>query len=129
MSRVYAAEPVPTLIGAAADHRFVAGPPELLAAVHALAAGVLGGPPRPMRRTGWRRPLPTCAAPGRGPGARRRPTCRPRRRPWCIRSTSALGARGTTFDLIDPIAVRPGDRAASMAALLDEMARAGWTRC
>ena len=41
MSRIYAVEPTPTLTGAIADHRFVAGPRELHQIVVALAAGVL----------------------------------------------------------------------------------------
>ncbi len=39
MSRVYAAEPTPTLVGAAADHRIVATPGEIRAAIDAMAAG------------------------------------------------------------------------------------------
>ena len=41
MSRVYAIEPTPTLIGAAADHRFIAGPRDLPGIVAALADAVL----------------------------------------------------------------------------------------
>ena len=41
MSRLYAIEPTPTLIGSVADHRFIAGPNELHRAVAALAAGIL----------------------------------------------------------------------------------------
>ncbi len=43
MSRVYAAEPVPSLIGTAADYRFIAGPVEMVAAVNGLAGAILGG--------------------------------------------------------------------------------------
>ncbi len=41
MSRLYAVEPTPTLIGSVADHRFIAGPKELHQAVMALAAAIL----------------------------------------------------------------------------------------
>ncbi|HST76065.1 MAG TPA: TAT-variant-translocated molybdopterin oxidoreductase, partial [Acetobacteraceae bacterium] len=43
MSRVYAVEPTPTLIGTAADHRFIAGPREMHQAITALAASLLNG--------------------------------------------------------------------------------------
>ncbi len=42
MSRVYAAEPTPTLAGAAADHRIVAHPGEIRAAIESMAAGQPG---------------------------------------------------------------------------------------
>ena len=42
-NRIYAAESVPTLLGAIADHRSSAAPAELRAAVLALRAGVTGG--------------------------------------------------------------------------------------
>ena len=43
MSRVYAVEPTPTLIGAAADHRFIAGPRAMAEIGQALAAAVIQG--------------------------------------------------------------------------------------
>jgi hypothetical protein len=43
MSRVYAIEASPTLLGAVADHRFVAGPAAMHDIVGVLAAGVLSG--------------------------------------------------------------------------------------
>ncbi len=42
MSRVYAAEPSPTLVGAAADHRFVVNPAEIRAAVQAMSSATGG---------------------------------------------------------------------------------------
>ena len=44
MSRVYAIEATPTLLGAAADHRFVLKPAEIEVALRALAAAVDAGP-------------------------------------------------------------------------------------
>ena len=41
MRRLYAVEPTPTLTGAVADHRFIAGPRELHQIMMALAAGIL----------------------------------------------------------------------------------------
>jgi molybdopterin-containing oxidoreductase family iron-sulfur binding subunit len=50
MSRVYAIESTPTLIGAKADHRVPMGPEEILDALRQLAAGVGAGPQE------WTRP-------------------------------------------------------------------------
>ena len=58
MSRVYAAEPVPTLIGGAADHRFIAGP---------------RGDGRGGERAGGRDPAAARRSPMRRPGSRRSP--------------------------------------------------------
>ena len=58
MSRLYAVEPTPTLIGSVADHQFIAGPKELHQVVMALAAVILRGASDWRRRTGsarWRR--------------------------------------------------------------------------
>src|SRR5262249_1283674 len=54
MSRIYAIEPAPTLIGTVADHRFIAGPHELRQIMIALAAGILGAPP-PSEAPAWTR--------------------------------------------------------------------------
>ena len=43
MSRIYAVEPTPTLIGSVADHRFIAGPRSFIEIVMALAAAMLRG--------------------------------------------------------------------------------------
>ena len=55
MSRVYAIEATPTLLGAAADHRFVLKPAEIEAALRAIAAATGAGPEewRGSERPGW----------------------------------------------------------------------------
>ena len=45
MSRVYAIESTPTLLGSVADHRFIAGPAELRQRVGAIASGILENAP------------------------------------------------------------------------------------
>jgi Fe-S-cluster-containing dehydrogenase component len=55
MSRVYAIEATPTLLGAAADHRFTLKPAEIEVALRAIAAAVDAGPAewRGGERPGW----------------------------------------------------------------------------
>ena len=121
MSRVYAAEAVPTLIGGAADHRFIAGPADMAAAVNALAAAILRGtaaadaPP-------W---VATVTADLRQAGPRALvhagPDLTAEAHALVHRINERLGGRGTTFDLIPPVAYRPEDEAASMNDLMDAM--------
>ena len=121
MSRVYAIEPVPTLIGSAADHRFIAGPHEMLAAVNALAAGILGGT-APTDAPHW---VAAVLADLRGAGSRALvhagPDLPAEAHALVHQINERLGGRGTSFDLIEPIAVRSGDESAGMAGLLDAM--------
>ena len=116
MSRVYALERTPTLIGAVADHRFVAGPTRSAQIVTALAAGITArrradvGAGLARRRDR--------GSEGARPGAR---SCmqgrisRPRLHARLHAINEALGARGATLDLIEPVgtrAHRPGGFAA-----------------
>ena len=124
MSRIYAAEPAPTLIGGMADHRFVTGPADMPGVVNALAAAILGGggvgdaPPwvaavaRDLRRAGPRALIHAG------------PYLPPQAHALVHRINERLGARGTSFDLIEPVALRSDDEAAGMAALIADM-RAG----
>jgi molybdopterin-containing oxidoreductase family iron-sulfur binding subunit len=124
MSRIYAAEPVPSLIGTIADHRFMAGPREMDAAVKALAGAVLGGtsmadaPP-------W---LAAAVADLQAAGPRALVHAGPDQpaeaHALVHQVNERLGGRGTTFDLIEPVAYRPSDETAGMSDLLNAM-RAG----
>ncbi len=121
MSRVYAIEPTPTLIGSVADHRFIAGPGELHAAVAAIAAGILHGT-SPNSAPAWVGPViaDLRAAHGRalvhvGP-----------EQPAGMHALAhalneALGGQGHTFDLIEPVAHNPLDTAQSLRALIADM--------
>ena len=124
MSRVYAAEPVPTLIGSAADHRFIAGPQEMAAAVKGLAAAILGNA-APSDAPHW---VAAAVADLRVAGPRALlhagPDLPAEAHALLHQINERLGGRGTTYDLIEPVAVQPGDEASAMAGLLDAM-RAG----
>ena len=121
MSRVYAAEPIPTLIGGAADHRFAAGPAEMHAIFAGLAAAFVDGA-SPDGAPPW---LQTAIADLRtaGPHAliHGGPSLPAEAHALIHRINERLGARGTTFDLIEPVAHRWDDGAQSMAALIDDM--------
>ncbi len=121
MSRVYAAEPLPTLIGNAADHRFAAGPAEMHAVVTALAAALLGNTASPDAPP-W---LPAATADLRAAGPRALihagPSLPAESHALVHRINEKLGARGTTFDIIPPAAYRPEDEGASMASLMADM--------
>ena len=124
MSRVYAAEPSPTLIGGAADHRFIAGPGELHAVVTALAASVLGSA-APADAPAWLGPvLSDLHAAGPRALVHAGPYLPAEAQALVHQINHRLGGQGTTFDLIEPVAARPPGDATGMAALLDDM-RAG----
>jgi MoCo/4Fe-4S cofactor protein with predicted Tat translocation signal len=125
MSRIYAVEPTPTLLGSVADHRFVAGPSELPHLMAALGAGSLHAPPSA--------PAPSWvgavvadlkAAQGRAfvhVGAQQPPEMHA----WAHAMNEALGGRGTTYELIEPVASAPSsDQTGSLRALVADM-RAG----
>ena len=124
MSRVYAAEPSPTLIGTASDHRFVAGPAAMRAAVAALAASVLDGA-TPAGAPPWlAAAIEDLKAAGPRALVHAGPDLPAEAHALVHLVNERLGARGTTFDLIDPVAApsQPGDT--GMDGLLDDM-RAG----
>ena len=121
MSRVYAIEPAPTLLGSVADNRFVAGPKALHDAVTALAAGLLQGAPAGSPLP-WVQPVidDLKAAHGRafihaGPG-------QPAELHALVHAMNeALGGRGSTYDLIEPVAHDPQLQNESLAALVADM--------
>jgi len=121
MSRAYAIEPTPTLAGVAADHRFIAGPREIARIVPALVAALLRNE-TPADMPGWFGPLVADmkATHGRvlvhaGPG-----------QPAAVHAmvhaiNEALGGRGATYALVEPVAVDPVDQTASLRGLMDDM--------
>ncbi len=120
MNRLYAVEPTPTLTGAMADHRFVAGPREMHAAVTALAAATLHGAPAG-DAPDWAAAVigDLKAAPGRAfvhVGLDQ-----PAETHALIHAVNeALGGRGATYDLIDPVE----HTGAAQAGSLDELVQA-----
>ena len=124
MSRVYAVEPTPSAIGAVADHRIVAGPREMHAAMQSLAAAFLGGPP-----VGEGPPWIGAAVDDLRAAHGRAFVHVGRDQPAEAHALAhalneALGGRGNTFDLIDSPEHRPLQPNASLGALVDDM-RAG----
>ncbi len=121
MSRVYAIEPTPTLIGSVADHRFIAGPNELREIVAALAAGILSDAPAGSAPD-W---LDTVIADLKAAQGRALVHVGPDQpaemHTLALAMNEALGARGVTFELVEPAAHNPVDQAASLRALIAAM--------
>lgn len=121
MSRLYAIEPTPTLIGSVADHRFIAGPKELPAIVAALAGGVLRNQPAGSAPH-W---MDAVIADLKNAAHRALVHVGPEQpaeyHALAHAMHEALGARGTTFDLIAPVAHAPTDQAKSLRELIAAM--------
>ncbi|WP_254070495.1 4Fe-4S dicluster domain-containing protein, partial [Acidisphaera sp. L21] len=120
MSRVYAAEPTPTLTGAAADHRFVATPGELAEIVSALAASVLHG--TPAAGPSWLAAIVADLQAHHGHAlVHAGPDLPAEAHALIFAVNEALGARDTTMRLIDTPLYRPADGEAGIADLLEDM--------
>ncbi|MDB6088515.1 MAG: putative 4Fe-4S ferredoxin, iron-sulfur binding [Gammaproteobacteria bacterium] len=121
MNRIYALEPTPTLIGAAADHRFIAGPRDLQRIVARLAAAILQGAPT-IGLPEWVGEVSAdlTAHPGHalvhvGPD-------QPAEIHALVHAINEkLGARAATLDLIAPVAHAPADQSASLRELVEDM--------
>ncbi len=121
MSRVYAVEPTPTLLGSAADHRFIAGPRELHEIVTALAAGVLGTG-RPGSVPGWVNAVVADLNRAHGRALVHVGPQQPAEMHALAHAMNErLGGRGSTFDLLEPVAHSATDQARSLRALIGEM--------
>jgi molybdopterin-containing oxidoreductase family iron-sulfur binding subunit len=112
MSRVYAIEATPTLVGAVADHRFVLKPQKIEVALRAIAAAVGAGPAawhdgeHPFWVDAVARDL--AAHPGAAlvhAGSEQPPAIHA----LAHAINSALGAAGATVRYIEPVAVDAGD--------------------
>jgi Fe-S-cluster-containing dehydrogenase component len=121
MNRLYAIEPMPSLTGAAADHRFVTGPADLPRIVAGLAAGVLGRQ-MPSDLPPWTNPLVADLKAHRGRALVHVGPDQPAQLHALVHAMNdALAARGATLDLIAPVSHAPVDQAASMRDLLTDM--------
>jgi MoCo/4Fe-4S cofactor protein with predicted Tat translocation signal len=153
MNRIYAIEPTPTLVGAVADHRFMVGPRELPAIVAGLAAAVLQGAAA-SRAGELAGGTSSSGSAGLGSGSSSAPGSSSGLPAWVAKIASdlmthpgrvlvhvgpdqppevhalahamneKLGARGATFDLIEPVANAPEDQGLSLRDLVTDM-RAG----
>ncbi len=121
MSRVHAAEPTPTLIGAAADHRFVAGPQALHQGLMALAAALLrnetaGDAPA------WVAPMRDDLRRAKGRAFIHLGPDHPAEPHALVHAMNeALGGRGATYRLVSSPAYRSVDHQAEMRALITDM--------
>jgi MoCo/4Fe-4S cofactor protein with predicted Tat translocation signal len=121
MSRVYAIEPTPSLIGAVADHRFVAGPRDLTRIVGALATGVLQGT-SPSGVPEWVGAVAADLTANQGRAfVHVGPDQTVETHALVHAINEKLGARGKTLDLIEPVAHAPTDQASSLADLVADM--------
>ncbi len=124
MNRIYAAEPTPSALGAIADHRIVAGPRELQAALQSLAATFAGA------ATGGGKPAWVSAAIDDLRAAQGRSFVHvgrdqpPEAHALAHVVNEALGGRGHTYDLIELPEHRPQQPDSSLNSLLEDM-RAG----
>ncbi len=121
MSRVYAIEPTPTLIGVAADHRFIAGPRDLQRVTVALAEAVLHGV-SPSDAPPWLSTVLTDLQQHRGRGFVHIGPHQPAELHALVHAMNeTLGGRGSTYDLITPVEAAPIDQAASLRDLVADM--------
>jgi MoCo/4Fe-4S cofactor protein with predicted Tat translocation signal len=120
-SRVYAVEPTPTLIGAVADHRFIAGPRDLHRIVGALAATVLQGA-APSGIPDWVGKVAADLSANRGHAFVHVGPDQPAEAHALVHAINEkLGARGATLELIEPVAHAPTDQASSLNELVADM--------
>jgi MoCo/4Fe-4S cofactor protein with predicted Tat translocation signal len=121
MNRAYAIEPTPTLTGVAADHRFIAGPRDLARIVPALAAAVAGGD-QPADMPAWFAPLVGDLKASHGRSFVHIGPDQPATAHALVHAMNeALGGRGQTYELIEPVEADPVDHAASLRALIADM--------
>jgi Fe-S-cluster-containing dehydrogenase component len=122
MSRVYAAEPSPTLIGTQADHRFIVDAVTMHSVVTGLAAAVLHGmtaadaPPWLAGVAADLQSAHGCALVHAGPDLP------PEAHALVHAVNEALGARGATLEVIDSVEHQPAAPPGSLAGLINDMA-------
>ena len=124
MSRIYAIESTPTLVGSAADHRFIASPAQLRQWLGAIANGILENAPSPSTPD-WVSAIIADLKGARGRalihvGAEQAAQIHA----WTHAMNEALAGRGTTFELIEPVVHEPIDQPAAFRSLIAAM-RAG----
>ena len=122
MSRIYAIETVPTLLGTLADQRVAASPAELHLGLMALSAAVLTGP-LPGGAPPWvaSAAADLRAAPGRA-FIHAGPALPAEAHALVHAMNEALGGRGHTYALLPHFEHRPEDQGASLDALQGDMA-------
>jgi molybdopterin-containing oxidoreductase family iron-sulfur binding subunit len=106
MSRIYAIESTPTLLGAVADHRFIAGPAQLAHILSTMAADIVHGVSDPAARSlpDWLAPMLKDMRNARGRVLVHVGASQPAEMHALAHAINhALGGRGVSFDLIEPL--------------------------
>jgi len=127
MSRVYAIESMPTLLGAKADHRLAMRPDEIIGALRQLA-GLLGAGPKEWAQAedahaAWLKAVADDLNQNKGKAlvhAGREQAVEVHLLTHAINQT--LGAFGSTVKLIAPVEATPASRQQSISELTDDMA-------
>jgi molybdopterin-containing oxidoreductase family iron-sulfur binding subunit len=128
MSRLYAVEPTPTLIGSVADHRFIAGPKELHQVVMALGAVILRGA-SDSAAPDWVGKAAKDLIANHGRALVHIGPDQPVQMHALVHAINEkLGARGATLDLIEPVAHRPVAQGAALSDLVSDMQSGKVTR-
>ncbi|WP_292530972.1 TAT-variant-translocated molybdopterin oxidoreductase [Methylocystis sp.] len=123
MNRLYAIEAAPSLTGAVADERFIAGPREIHRVLQALASALLGAPPA--EAPPWLGGIVSDLKSNRGRSfIHLGPDHPPEAHALVFAMNEALGGRGAVYALVDDPAHVSSDDALSLAALVADM-RAG----
>ena len=119
--RLYAAEASPTLLGARADHRHIAGPREM----HGLVTGLAGAVLHNERPEGWIAAVADDLATHRGRAFVHAGPSLPAEAHALVHAVNeALDGRGRTFDVIESPEYAPQDQGAGLRDLVADM-RAG----
>jgi len=122
MSRIYAVESVPSLLGTIADHRVAAGPAELHRGLMALSAAVLAND-APSDAPAWVAPALADLRAARGRAFVHAGPSLPAGAHALVHAINeALGGRGQAYELLPPFEHRPEGKVASLRALQDDMA-------
>ncbi|MBV9655272.1 MAG: 4Fe-4S dicluster domain-containing protein, partial [Acetobacteraceae bacterium] len=122
MSRVYAIEPTPGLLGAAADHRFLASAAELERIAAVLGAALLRNEAPPGDAPPWLAPVIADLRAQHGHALiHAGPDLSAEAQALVLAMNESLGARGTTLDVVESAWYRPPGEADGMAGLLADM--------
>jgi molybdopterin-containing oxidoreductase family iron-sulfur binding subunit len=127
MSRIYAVESTPTLLGAKADHRLALGQDEIVAALRFLAGRLGAGPQDWSRQSGPHSAWLQAAADDLGQHKGRTLVHAGREQPAEIHVlvdalNGAVGAFGSTVRLIEPIEAAVNSKRQSISELAEDMA-------
>ena len=127
MSRVYAIESTPTLLGAKADHRLAMRPDEIILSVRYLAAQLGAGPQEwsqvQVRDADWLKAAADDLKQNKGKALLHAGRQQPVEVHLLADAiNNALGAFGSSVKLIAPVEAMPGPKLASISGLAEDMA-------